>query len=209
MQRGRKGGRQGKSSGETLGVRGDNGGRKASEMAHESPGVGDEEGGCEASGVAKNPQGSRQVVGGGVKLPQVNDTPGVTELPRGDETPGVTTAGARRPREDGRGWGGDKKPPTTRATGATGGGGGDEGPMSRLRTAETPRPQRVMVADEGSAETPSRHTSGTNSARPNHGALTRREYSLLAPVGTAVDPADKRDPGSAAGHGATGNQGRR
>ena len=69
------------------GVQGDDGGCEAFVVVHKSPGVGDEEGGCKASGVAKNPQGSRQVVGGGVELPQVNDTPGVTELPRGGEPP--------------------------------------------------------------------------------------------------------------------------
>ena len=57
----------------------------------DSPGVGDEGWGREASGVAENPQGSCQGVGGRVDLPQGTDTPRVTELPWGDETPGVNT----------------------------------------------------------------------------------------------------------------------
>ena len=72
---------------------------------------GREGGGRKASGVAENPQGSRQGVGGGVESPQGTNTPGVTELPRGGETPGVTTAGEGAPREDGRGRGGYKTPP--------------------------------------------------------------------------------------------------
>ena len=94
-------------------MRGDDVGRKSSRVAHESPGVGDEGGGREASGVEENPWGSRQGVGGGIELPQGNDTPGVTELPQGDETPGVTTAGGSQQREDGRGQEGDKNPATT------------------------------------------------------------------------------------------------
>ena len=70
------------------------------------------------------------------------------------------------------------------------------------RSARTP--ERPTAADDGSAETPPRHTAGTDSARPEHGALARREYGLLAPAGTVVDPANTRDPGSEAGHGATG-----
>ena len=60
--------------------------------------------------------------------------------------------------------------------------------------------------DNGSAETSLRHTAGTDGARPKHGALAHREYGLLAPAGTAVDPADTGDPSSKTGHGATGGQ---
>ena len=47
----------GNTGGKTSVVRGDDGGHKASGVAHESPGVGDKEGGREASGVAENPGG--------------------------------------------------------------------------------------------------------------------------------------------------------
>ena len=80
-------------------------------MAHESPRVGDKKGGREASGVAENPWGYRQGVGGRVELPQGTDTPGVAELPRWDKTPGVTTKGEGEPREDGWGRVGDEKKP--------------------------------------------------------------------------------------------------
>ena len=153
-------------------------------MASEPSGVGGDGGGCEAYGVAENLRGSHQGVDGGVKLPQGNNTPEVTELPWGDETPRVTTAGAIKSKEDGRGRGGDKNPPTTRATRAHGDGGGDNGPMGGPRMAEPLRPQRSMAADNGSAENPLRNTAGTDSARPEHGALARPKYGLLAPMRT-------------------------
>ena len=53
----KKGGWRKNLGGRTLGVRGDDGGREASVVAHKSLGVGDEEGGREASGVAENPGG--------------------------------------------------------------------------------------------------------------------------------------------------------
>ena len=62
---------------------GDEEGREASRVAHESLGVGDKEGGHEASGVAENPRRYRQGVGGGFELPHGIETPGVAELPRG------------------------------------------------------------------------------------------------------------------------------
>ena len=65
---------------------------------------------------AKNQQGYRRGVGGGVELPQGTDTPGVAELPWVDETPGVTTAGEGVPEEYGRWQGGNGNPPRTRAT---------------------------------------------------------------------------------------------
>ena len=66
-----------------------------------------------------------------------------------------------------------------------------------------PRPQQGKMADNNIAGTKLRHTAGTDGARPEHGALARREYSLLAPTGTAVDPAAAGDRGSREGHVAT------
>ena len=83
-------------------------------------------------------------------------------------------------------------PDTTQSNGAQG-----DGP----RTAKPPLPQQGTAADVGSTVTPPRHTAGTDGNRPEHGALTRQEYSLLAPAVTAVDPADAGDPSSTAGHG--------
>ena len=102
-QRGRFAGWRENPAGESSGVRGDNGGRKASGVAHEYSGLGEKEGGCEASGVVENQQGYRQGVGGGGESPQGTSTSGVAELPRGDETPRVTTAGDEVPGEEG--WG--------------------------------------------------------------------------------------------------------
>ena len=53
----KEGGQRENTGGETLGVRGNDGVRKAPGMAHKSPIVGDEEGGREASGVAENHRG--------------------------------------------------------------------------------------------------------------------------------------------------------
>ena len=66
------------------------------------------------------------------------------------------------------------------------------------RSARTP--ERPTAADDGSAETLPRHTSGTNGARPKHRALASRKYGLMAPTGTVVDLDDAGDPGSADGH---------
>ena len=62
------------------------------------------------------------------------------------------------------------------------------------------------MADNGSAGTLPRHTTGTDGARPEHGALVRREYSLLALEGMAFDPADTGDTVSEASHGSTADQ---
>ena len=78
--------------------------------------------------------------------------------------------------------------------------------MGGPRTAEPSRPQQGMAADGGSVETLTRHNAGTDGARPKHSALARRGYSLLAPAGTEVAPADVGNPGSEAGHGSTGDQ---
>ena len=173
-------------------------------MSHESPRVGDEEECREASVVAGNPRGSLQGVGGGVELPQVTNTPGVAELPQGDETPGVTTTGEEKPRKDGRGWGGDNTPPTTQATKAQGAGGGYDTCMGGPRTAPPPHPQKGTAEDNCRAGTLTRHTVGTDGARPEHGALACREYGLLAPTVMVVNLANMGDPGSAYGHEAIG-----
>ena len=78
--------------------------------------------------------------------------------------------------------------------------------MGRLRTADPLRTQRDTAADDGRMENLQRYTAGTNGAMLKHGMLARREYGLLTPAGTAVDPADAGDPGSEAGHGATADQ---
>ena len=97
-------------------------------------------------------------------------------------------------------------PSTNRSTGAQGDGNGDDKPMGGPRMAPPLRPQRGTSADDGSAGTPTRRTSGTDGARPEHGTLERHEYGLMVPTGTAVYPADAAEPGSEAGHGVTGEQ---
>ena len=53
------------------------------------------------------------------------------------------------------------------------------------------------------AETLLRNTAGTDGARPKHGALARRKYGLLAPMGQAVDPVAAGNQVSGDGHEAT------
>ena len=67
-------------------------------------------------------------------------------------------------------------------------------------TVATPCPQWGTEADSDSAGTLLRNTSGTNGARPEHGALAHHEYGLLAPTGLAVYPAATGDQGSWDGH---------
>ena len=51
-----------------------------------------------------------------------------------------------------------------------------------------------------------KHTTITDGARPEHSMLASRNYSLLAPTGTAVDPDDAGEPGSADGYEVTREQ---
>ena len=87
-------------------------------------------------------------------------------------------------REDGQGRGGNEPPPTTRATGTQGAGDRANESIGGLRTAAQPRPHQGMATDNGSARTPTRHTTGADGARPEHVKLVRREYGLLVPTGT-------------------------
>ena len=78
--------------------------------------------------------------------------------------------------------------------------------MGGPRTAELPRPKRDIAAGDGSAENRPRHTAGTDGARPEHGAVSRRKYGSLAPAGTAVNQPDTGERGNKACHGATTEQ---
>ena len=75
--------------------------------------------------------------------------------------------------------GGDRKNPTTQSNEAHRYGGGANERMGKPRTA----------ADKVSAGTLTRHTAGTDGARPEHSALARRKYGLLALEEPAGDPA--------------------
>ena len=91
-----------------------------------------------------------------------------------------------RGKADGRG--GDRNLPTNRSS------GGNDKRMGGPRTALPPRPQQGTAADTNIAGTRPRNTAGTDGNRPEHGALARCEYGLLAPIGTAVDPSDQGRP---------------
>ena len=96
------------------------------------------EGVHEVSGVALNPGGDCQGVGGAIELPRGTKTPGVERFPRGGETSIVTPEGYGVPGGDGRGWGGDENSPATQDTkvAATDRGGGKTsgpGPVAQPR----------------------------------------------------------------------------
>ena len=81
------------------------GGGKAYGVARNPSGVRDNGGGHKAYGVGENPREDLHGVGGGVKLPQGINTPGVEELPRGDKTPKGATKGKGVTGEDRQEWG--------------------------------------------------------------------------------------------------------
>ena len=161
--------------------------------------VGVREGIREASGVAENSGGGGQIVGGGVKLPQVIDTPVVEELPRGNETYGMSTKGGGVPGEDRRVQGGDRNPPTTQETKAFGSSGSDKGMTSGPGLLAPSSPQRVTAADGDSAGTHHRHTNSADGARTERAI----KYGLLALAEPAGDPASAGTQVSGDGHGAT------
>ena len=82
-------------------------------LSRNSLGVRYREGVHEASGVAENPRGDCQGVGGGVESPSGTNTPGVEELPRGDKSSGVTLEGNGVTGSDRQGRGGDGNSPST------------------------------------------------------------------------------------------------
>ena len=110
--------------------------------AGEYSGVRDREGGLEASGVAENPGGDRQGLGGVVKLPRVTNTLGVEELLLGYETFGVTLEGNGMPGTDRRGQRGERQHQPQRGNGERAGAGGAAEPIAghvigRERRGET------------------------------------------------------------------------
>ena len=123
------------------------------------------------------PQGNHQRVGEGVEYPRGIDTLRVEELPRGGGGSVVTPKRDRLPKEDGRGWAGDRNPPTTQETEARGDSKGDKEMTSGPAPSPSPPliPQRGTAADRGSTVRPYRHLDGANGARPKHAS----KYGLL------------------------------
>ena len=153
--------------------------------AGESSGVGGREGGHKFSIEAVNPRGDRQGLVGVVESPQGIDTSRMEELLQGGENSGVPSKGEGVPGEDGRGYGGDGNPPTTRATKARVASGGNKGMTHRPRPAPPPIPQRGTAVGVDSKLTLHRHPNGADGARPDRAS----EYSLLVTEEPAGDPA--------------------
>ena len=145
-------------------------------------------------------------MGGRVESPQGADTPGVAEGPRGNKTPGGTTAAQDRHGEDrqGRG-GGEKNPPTARATRMQGYKSGDGTPKGGQQTAE-PTGTMETAEDDGSAGPRKEQSDGVNGARSKNSALARREYNILALKATEGGQAIAGTAGGDDGHGALAYQ---
>ena len=94
----KKGGWLDNTGSKTSGVWVNDGGRKASPVAHESPRVGNKEGGTRPPEWWKSLGGKRNGVGRGVDSEQGTDTPGVAEEPRGGGNPRDPTATEVGPR---------------------------------------------------------------------------------------------------------------
>ena len=112
-------------------------------------------------------------------MPQGIGTPVVGALPRGDKTPGVDTKGDRVTGEEGRWRGGDRNPPTTRASDDSWADGGNDGMVRKLRTAPPPCPSDT-AAEKDSTGPLLRQSDGADGARSKNGMRPRREYNLLA-----------------------------
>ena len=156
--------------------------------------------------MAENPGGDCQGVGGEVQLPRGTDTPGVKTLSQGEETSGGTLEGDGVPGEDGRGRGGDENYPFIQDTKGSVNTSRREDMASGKEPVAPQIPQRGILGGEIGEVSTQGHPDGANAAKPKLSTLARREYGLLAPTGPAVDPADAKDPGIVAGHGATREQ---
>ena len=150
--------------------------------------------------MAENPGGDCQGVEGEVESPRGIDTPGVEELPWGDETSRVTPEGDGVAGADVKGQGGERNSPATRDTKAREDSSTSKEMASRPGPAASQRPhspQQCMAKGGGSKVSMYRNSDSAHSARREHVALVRHEYSLLAPeelVGYP-DAAEPRDCG--------------
>ena len=120
----------------------------------------------------------------------------VEELPQGDETSGMTLEGSGVPGADRRGRGGDGKSPSTQDT------KGSRNTSRKEEMASGKEPAAPPSTNWGTSEGEriyvimQRHPDGADGARPEHGVLARREYSLLAPEETVGNPAATGPQGS-------------
>ena len=145
-----------------------------------------EEGGREASGVAENPgEGRHRVAGGQVVSGQLNPQRSGRRSRavsgRLDRLKGRGTQGRQKPGsphivliptgEDGQGGGGDKNPPTARATRGKGPNGRDGTTQSR-RTAE-PNEAMEMAEGDGGAGHLTEHFNGADGAITENGKHPR------------------------------------
>ena len=128
-------------------------------------------------------------MGRGVKSTWGINNPGVEELPRGDKTSGVTPKGDRVRGADRRGRGGDRNSPATQDTEASGDSSSSKEMASGLGLVAPTSPQRGTVLGIGSKVSTHRHPNVADGARPEHGALACRKYTLLAPEEPSGDPA--------------------
>ena len=144
--------------------------------------------GPKAFGIAENPRGDCQGVGGKVESPRGTNTPGVEELPQGDETSRVTPKGNIVPEAEGQGQVGDINSPANRDTEGSGNNSCGEEMAGGQEPAAPLSPQRGTAEVRRVEVSTHRHPYGGDSARPNHGMLARCKYGLLVPEDTASKP---------------------
>ena len=110
-------------------------------------------------------------------------------MPRRDKTSRVTPKGNGVPGEDGRGRGGDGNFPAIQDNKASGYISSGKEMTSKPGPAAPQIPQRGMATGRVSKVSTHRHPNRTKGARPEHGALSRRKYGLLAPYDPEDNPA--------------------
>ena len=121
----------------------------------------------------------------------------------GEETPGLSTKGEEVLGEDRWVQGGDRKPPTTRATKESGARGRDKKITHGPGTTASTSPQRGTAADDDSAEPQQRHSDSADRAGHENGIQSRRKYGILKLEETAGDPAATGTQVRGAGNGGT------
>ena len=101
--------------------------------------------------------------------------------------------------------GGDKNPPTARAT-RTKGADGSKGRLMGGQRMEDPPGTADTAEDDCSMGPQPRQSDSADGARSKHGAFARRKYGLLASEATEGVPSNAGAAGSKDGHGDLANQ---
>ena len=146
-------------------------------------------------------------MGGGVESSQDNLNPREAEGTRGDETLGALTASCYQQGKDGRGrGGGDKNPPTARATREQGT-DGDDGVARRDMTDALDEAMETAAGAGGAGYLP-KHFEGPDGAMTKNGKQSCCEYDKVASEASEASEAlEASERGQASAGPATGEDG--